>query len=78
MAFGPWPQEKADTAGEAHIWRRSQQLETISRIAAWLSQGFGNRSKLEVWASGGWHPEQPEVSRESTGQGSVGSRRVRP
>lgn len=41
------------------IWRCAQQLEKISRVAAWLSQGFGNRLKLEVSASGGWHKEQP-------------------
>lgn len=60
MAFGPWKKEKMDTAGEKQIWRCSQHLEKTNRMVAWLSQGSGNRSKLEVWASGGWHTEQAE------------------
>lgn len=59
MAFGPW-QEKVDTSEENQIWRHSQHLEKTNRMATWLSQGSGSRSKLEVWASGGWHAEQAE------------------
>lgn len=64
MVFGPWQKEKVDTAGENQIWRCSQHLEKTNRMAAWLSQGSGNRSKLEGRASGGGMQ-----SRQSTGAG---------